>query len=147
MYADDTKVFKIICDDGDCDKLQKDLDELQGWSERWMLELHPDKSKHMRVGRTRDIEHGYTLFNRMTSTNAEKDIGVVIDDKLTFSEHLAEKINKANKIVGIIRRTFVYLDPTIFKALYTALVRPHLEYANQIWCPHLIKDIEALENV
>ncbi len=31
--------------------------------------------------------------------------------------------------------------------MYTALVRPHLEYANQIWCPHLVKDVEAFENV
>ena len=41
------------------------------------------------------------------TTRKEKDIGVIIDDKLTFSDHLAEKINKANSILGIIRRTFV----------------------------------------
>lgn len=62
------------------------------------------------------------MFNVINCTRSEKDIGVVMDDKLTFSEHLAEKINKANRIVGMIR-SFVYLDPTIFKALYTALVR------------------------
>ena len=72
---------------------------------------------------------------------------MVIDNKLGFSEHLAEKINKANRIVGLIRRTFVALDEEIFKCLYVAMVRPHLEYANQIWAPFLIKDIEAVENV
>lgn len=87
------------------------------------------------------------MYNRIDKTNGEKDIGVVIDDRLTFSEHLAEKINNANKLVGIIRRTFVHLDEAMFKALYTAIVRPHLEYANQVWSPHLIKDIESIENV
>lgn len=46
------------------------------------------------------------------------------------------------KIVGLIRSTFVYLDAEIFGALFTTVVRPHLEYANQVWCPHLKKDIE-----
>ncbi|KAG7163715.1 hypothetical protein Hamer_G002947 [Homarus americanus] len=81
---------------------------------------------------TKVADHGYHMYTTIKKTTVEKDIGVVIDDKLTFSDHLAEKINKANKIVGTIRRTFVHLDAPIFKALYTALVRPRLEYANQI---------------
>lgn len=87
------------------------------------------------------------MIEEMTEVNSEKDIGVVIDNKLNFSDHLAEKINKANKMVGLIRRTFVSLDEEIFKYLYVALVRPHLEYANQVWAPYLIKDIDAVENV
>ncbi len=82
-----------------------------------------------------------------TTTSARPDIGVVIDDKLTFANHLAEKINKANKIMGLIKRTFVHLEPATFKPLFTALVRLHLEYANQVWCPHLIKDNDTIENV
>lgn len=147
LYADDTKVFRRIRTDEDCDQLQEDIDEIYRWSERWMLNFHPDKSKHMRIGRSHVGVRDYTMQGPINNTKKEKDIGVVIDDRLTFSEHLAEKINKANSILGVIRRTFIYLDPTILKALYTALVRPHLEYANQIWCPYLVKDVEAVENV
>ena len=71
----------------------------------------------------------------------EKDIGVNIDEELTFTNHYAEKINKANKIVGLIRRTFPTLNASSFKPLYTALARPILEYANQLWNPHLQRDI------
>ncbi|KAG7153965.1 hypothetical protein Hamer_G023185 [Homarus americanus] len=127
--------------------LQEDLDGIRGWTEKWMLNFHPEKSKYMRIGRTKVADHGYHMYTTIKKTTVEKDIEVVIDDKLTCSDHLAEKINKANKIVGIIRRTFVHLDAPIFKALYTALVKPHLEYANQVWCPYLIEDIEAVENV
>ena len=147
MYADDTKVYREIKENDDCDRLQQDLDGLLGWTDKWMLDFHPDKCKYMRIGRSAIEEKRYRVHNNISKTETGKDIGVIIDNKLKFSEHLSEKINKANKIVGLIRRTFVYLDSPMFKSLYTALVRPHLEYANQVWCPHLIKDIEAVENV
>ena len=61
--------------------------------------------------------------------------------------HIAEKVNKANSVVGANRRSFEYLDKDTFNKLYTALVRPHLEYANAVWNPYKKKDITTLENV
>ena len=100
----------------------------------------------MRIGKTAIEDYEYSMHTGIEKTGTEKDIGVVIDDKLAFWDHLAEKINKANKTVGLIKMTFIHLEPEIFKLLFTAVVRPHLEYANQVWCPHLVKDIEAVEN-
>ncbi len=146
LYADDTKVFRRIQDVEDCNRLQEDLEELRKWTEKWLLFFHPEKSKYMRIGNTSVDDNGYIMYN-ISRTRTEKDIGVVINNKLTFADHLAEKINKANKIVGLVRKTFVHLEPATVKPLFTALARPHLEYANQVWCPHLIKDIDATENV
>ena len=147
LYADDTKIYRKIEDSEDLSKLQEDLDELYHWTEKWLLSFHPEKSKCMRLGRTIVENKEYHLCNPIKTTDKEKDIGVVMDNKLAFSDHLSEKINKANRIVGLIRRSFVNLVPEVFKPLFTALVRPHLEYANQVWNPHLVKDIEAVENV
>ena len=85
----------------------------------------------------------------LTKSIQEKDIGVIIDSKLTFEHHIAAKINKANSILGTINNTFEYKDRIIMTTLYRpkSLVRPHLEYANQIWAPHLVKHVTALENV
>ena len=49
--------------------------------------------------------------------------------------------------MGLIRRSFSYLDCEMFKKLYTTLVHPHLEYAQSVWSPHLRKHIKQLENV
>ena len=68
----------------------------------------------------------------MQISSDEKDLGVVIDNKLNFEKHIVEKVNKANSIMGVIRRTFEYMDDKIFKILYTSLVRPHVEFANQV---------------
>ncbi|XP_068229703.1 uncharacterized protein [Palaemon carinicauda] len=101
----------------------------------------------MRIGRSEVSYGNYYMKEQLLEVEHEKDLGVIIDNRLNFSEHLNKKINMANKITGLIRRTFVSLDEVIFKQLYVALVRPNLEYANQAWAPYLVKDIEAIENV
>ena len=60
---------------------------------------------------------------------------------------MSEKINKANSLMGIIRRTFDHMDEQCFCTIFKSLIRPHIEYANQIWSPHLNKHITSLENV
>ena len=80
-------------------------------------------------------------------TFEEKDLGVIIDSELTFADHISEKVKKANCLVGLIRRSFSYLDCSTFRKIYTAFVRPHLEYAQAIWAPHLRKYINMIENV
>ena len=78
---------------------------------------------------------------------SEKDIGVTIDSELTFDEHISNKVWSANGIVGLVRRSFSFLDTRSFKKLFCAFVRPHLEYAQSVWAPHLQRQIDAIENV
>ena len=59
----------------------------------------------------------------------ESDLDVIIDSEISFSEHNSSKVRIDNAIVGLIRRSFSFLDGTSFKKLYTAFVRTHLEYA------------------
>ena len=66
---------------------------------------------------------------------------------MEFEKHMQQKINKANSLMGFIRRTMEYMDIENFKLLFTALVRPHLEYANAVWSPALKKHTIAIENV
>ena len=50
-------------------------------------------------------------------------------------------------MAGLIRRSFTYLEPMLFKKLYVAFVRPHLEYGNSVWSPYLRKHVNAIEKV
>jgi len=68
-----------------------------------------------------------------------------MDSSLTFKDHIFHAVNKAKQILGLIRRSFTYFDEQTIKQLYTALVRPYLEYRNVVWHPHLKRDVEAIE--
>ena len=150
LFADDTKIYHRINCTQDCEDLQEDIKAMQLWSEKWLLCFHPGKCKCMRIGNS-DIDlYAYRLKDNgkaMEFLKSEKDIGVIIDSKLTFENHINQKVNKANSIMGVIRRTFEFLDIKTFRLLYTSLVRPHIEYANQVWNPYLKKHIDMLENV
>ena len=50
------------------------------------------------------------------------------------------------RLIGLIRRTFHYMDQEVFRLLFTSLMRPHMDYADCIWSPHLKVDIAQLEN-
>ena len=70
-----------------------------------------------------------------------------MDNKLEFKERINKVVNKANSTLGIIRRSYTYLDRQNLDLLYKALVRTLLEYGNLVWSPYLKDDIEKLEAV
>jgi hypothetical protein len=100
-------------------------------------------------------EQKYHLYDsegkevELQNSDGEKDISVLVDDQLNYSQHtcIQQKINKANSIMGLIRRTFTYLNEHNFKYLFQALVRPHLEYAAAVWSPYKQHDIDSMKNV
>ncbi len=83
---------------------------------------------------------------RLEQADMEMDLGAMVEEQLTFETHINEKINKASRVMGLIRRSFVYLNQENFERVYIALVRPHLKFGNNIWSPIRKKDI-SLENV
>ena len=83
----------------------------------------------------------------LESVTHEKDLGVTIDNKLTFSKHVQLRVNKANSVLGAIKNYFVTFDKQTFLTLYKSLVRPHVEYACVCWSPGLKRDRDTLERV
>ena len=95
-----------------------------------------------------NMDQKYNLRSTILErANDEKDICVHIDHELSFDKHISEKVNKANSMFALLRRTFQYLDAESFVLLYKTLVRTHLEFANSIWHPYKIKHIDMIENV
>lgn len=56
-------------------------------------------------------------------------------------------VKKANSTVGILRRTFSYMDRNVVKTTYKTMIRPVLEYGNVVWCPRYKTDDIGIEKV
>jgi hypothetical protein len=153
MYADDTKLFRESSTDVSRAELQKDLGVLNEWTEKWQLRFNVGKCKVMYFGGPRNVKTEYRMeqSNRNTTTLqetvVEKDLGIWMTNDLKPHNHVAHAVSRANQILGLIKRTFTYLDCQLVKQLYTSLVRPHLEYGNVVWSPYHQGDIDMMERV
>ncbi len=151
LFADDTKLFGKSTTAADCTSLQSDLHKLQQWSETWNLKFNKEKCQTLHLGKNNG-KNIYIMGSQqdavsLQETVAERDLGIIIDNELSFNTHITQAIKKANKIVGMIRRTFTHLDYDVFKQLFTSLVRPVIEYGNCVWSPSLQYHIRDIENV
>jgi endonuclease/exonuclease/phosphatase family metal-dependent hydrolase len=148
IFADDTKIYETT---ENSQILQNDLYKLQDWSDEWNLYFNVNKCKVMHYGK-RNPRCEYVMnikdqTQKLTHCNEEKDLGVTFDNKLSFDTHIVNIVNKANQMLGIIRRNFTFLNRDVFLMLYKALVRPHLEYGNVVWSPFLKRQSKVIEGV
>ena len=145
-----TKILWEIRSKEDSLALQTDIDALGVWSQKWLLTFHPNKCHVLTLGKRKKIKHThkYELYGKeLEHVSQEKDLGVTIDSHLTFEEHINLKIKSASTMAGLIRRTFSFLYGKMFVKLFTALARPHLEYSQALWAPHLVKHRDLIDRV
>ena len=64
---------------------------------------------------------------------SQKHLGLVLDSKLDFNKHINNKINKCNKIIGIMKKLFLFLSQKTLLTIYKSFVRPNLDYADIIY--------------
>ena len=125
------------------------MNNIETWSDIWQLKFNSEKCETMRITHAKDFSKSeYYMSNRKLQVVGEvKDLGITITHHLTWETQVFNVVNKANRILGFVRRTVGSSNQSTFTLLYTALVRPVLEYAAPVWSPYLVKDIKALESV
>ena len=114
--------------------------------------FHPDKCHILKIGLGDSDEITYTMGpvsdeTILDETEIEKDLGIRIDKKLLFSNNCDQIVKKANKILGILRRNFTYINIQNFKLMYKAMVRPVIEFGASVYNPILKKDINQIESI
>ncbi|CAM4548729.1 unnamed protein product [Lepidochelys olivacea] len=146
-FADDAKLGGIANLERDRDIIQEDLDDLVNWSNSNRMKFNSEKCKFMHLG-INNKNFSYKLgTHQLEVTEEEKDLGVLIDHRMTMSRQRDVAAEKANTVLGCIRQGITSREKEVLVPLYKALVRPHLQYCVQFWSPMFKKDEFKREQV
>ena len=150
-FADDTRVLKEINGLIDTFKLQHDLNNVYSWTKNNNMSLNSCKFEHLKYGKDNDTKKlsVYLTNDNTVIKNKEfvKDLGVLMSQDCSFSEHINKVITKTKDISSWILRTFATRDKHIMLTLWKALVLPHFDYCSQLWSPSSILHIQELESI
>ena len=149
MYADDVKIFRIIRDVYDSISLQRDIDLLHSWSDRNRLQLSLNKCKVVSYSNKNNVLLTQYSIKDTTIERVDtvKDLGVIFDIKLSFTEHYKYIVAKASKITGFLIRNSSVFDIECTKLLYFSYVRSIVEYCSVVWSPTDQCHIQSIEKV
>lgn len=150
LYADDKKIYCKITSQDDCDKLQNTLNTLCSYYKINNITVNASKCQFISFTRKKKrIDYVYKINNiDIQRVNIVRDLGVILDSKLTMEEHINYITDKANKNLGFVIRTCKpFTDISCIRAVYYAYVRSTLEYCSSVWSPHYITYKEKIEKI
>lgn len=149
LFADDCLMYRTIHTIEDQTALQKDLDSLVQWCEKWGMRFNASKCEVLRISRKRNpMERMYEIKGDILKVvKTAKYLGVHISNDLEWSSHVSATAKKANGTLAFLRRNLKGAPAKLKETAYFSLVRSVLEYSATVWDPRLCKDINALEMV
>ena len=128
-------------------ELQEDINKLVEWANKWQLSFNVDKCSVMHIGHN-NIQSNYNMSNQqLPTTDQQKGLGIIITKDLKWQKQTEKSCKTANRVLRFIAGNFWYKNTKLIYPLYKSLVHPHLEHAVQFRSPHLMRDIDKMENI
>lgn len=149
LFADDIKIYLEITDNSDFAVFQNSIDDIAYWASTWQLKLAINKCQHIRISLSRSVVSQQFSLNSslLSSCNSCRDLGVIVDSRLSFSEQVNSMVAKAHLRASQILRCFLSRDPYILIKAFNVYVRPLVEYCSPVWSPTAVGRINKIESV
>ncbi|KAJ7410691.1 rna-directed dna polymerase from mobile element jockey-like [Pitangus sulphuratus] len=124
-FADNTKLSGAVDTPEEWNVIQRDLDKLKKSTHGNLMRFNKINSKALHLGQSKP-QYPYTLGDEQTESNPdEKDLGVLMDERLDMSWQCALTTQKANCVLGCIKNSVASRSRVVILLLYSALMTPH----------------------
>jgi len=149
LFADDSIVYREIKSIDDHVILQRDLDALAEWSTTWLMHFNVGKCAILPITKKHSPSvFQYNIFGETLQRVKDHEyLGVTISHDLKWDKHCSKITKKANKTLGLLRRTLSPCSREVKNRAYQALVRSQLEYASEAWNPYYFVTTDRLDHV
>ena len=150
LCANDAKLYRAITSNEDCTCLQSALSNAKDCSFESNITFNTSKCKIMTISRRRRPFIANCRLNSadLKRVDSEVDHGITLTSNLSWNTHISQVVNKANKMLGLLRRTCPLLNALdVRRTLYLSLVKSQLCYATEVWSPSLFNNKIQLERV
>ena len=130
IFADDTSLFyKVFDKHVSRATLNKDLELINNWAFQWKMQFNPDRNKQAqelyfskKAGNQKSLDLTFNKSN-VASSPSVKHLGMLLDSRLNFNEHVQSKTNKCYKIIGLIKKLSIHLPREALLRIYKSFVR------------------------
>jgi len=154
LFADDASLFLPVRDPAMCQQvLKKDLDTITKWAYQWKMKFNPDITKQalevIFSQKRNKPDHPPINFNGIPvkRESEAQHLGVVLDDKLNFRNHIINKIKVATKGLGLLKFLSKFMNRDKLNLMYKMYVRSHLDNGDVIYHNQSAEMMKKLESV
>ena len=140
LKVKNTSLFSVVHNPNTTAKdLNNDLVKISSWAYQWKMSFNSDTSKQAQEvifsRKTKKRIPSSLAFNNnnVPETNSQNHLGVVLDNRLSFEDHLKMILNKVNKTLGLLRKLHNILPRYALLSIYKSFIRPHLDYGDIIY--------------
>ena len=149
LFADDISLFSAVYDsNASRDAVNGNSEKIAEWAFQWKMQFNPDLKKQAQgnIFSRKTLEAQGNIFSRKTlesvysavqfndsavaCVNIKKQVDLFLNEKLKFSHHIKEKLDKAMKGVSVIKKLSNVPPRHTLVTIYKSFVRPHLDYGD-----------------
>ena len=131
LFPDNTNLFSVVHDiDTSVNDLSHDLEKTSEWAFQWKMKFNPDHTKQ-----TQEIifsKKEAISIHPVVSTATRKPLGMILDSRLSYKNHLQSVFSRVNKIIGLLRKVQPTLPKKSLETIYKSPIMSHLDYGDVV---------------
>ena len=153
VFADDTRITKVVKNEEDAEELQADLESLYEWARENNMSFNTLKFEALRFGKNKELKNNTNYLtpeadNMIEVKEVLRDLGVMVNDQANFEDHIDKVCSKVTQKADWILRTFNNRKTWFMKLMWKTLLKGHIDYCSQLYQPvqpGKLKRIEELQ--